>query len=242
MNRRQITHNQAEAALTTVREQFATYITRCGHGPALYEPGFHDSCWTIAWDDGPFEWALRAFQGGFDVEAYRLAKGAGATPSAARERATTDQYPAPPGVFVEPVTTWCLGLYPAHDSDNMPVDEEPVEPVVIFTLIAARRGAASYGLVLESVETVDVAGRAAHSPHHPHRVHVWRDEQCTGGHGTHILGAEAVVIANTPVDRPPHLGTVREGNVIQLLYPDGRTADYTVTTPWLRDPTLVPLV
>jgi hypothetical protein len=97
-----------------------------------------------------------------------------------------------------------------------------------------------YGLLLESVGTVDVTGRAAHSPHHPHRVRVWESDECTGGHGTHVLDAEAVVLADTPVERSPHLGVVEAGDVVRLVYPDGRTAEYVVTPAPLRDPRLVP--
>jgi hypothetical protein len=99
----------------------------------------------------------------------------------------------------------------------------------------------SYGLLYESVETVDVTGRAAHSRHHPHRAQVWDSEQRTGGCGTRILSAEAIVIAATPVERSPHLGTVAEGDRVRLVFPGGYTVEELVVTAQpLRDPKLVP--
>ncbi len=99
---------------------------------------------------------------------------------------------------------------------------------------------ANYGLLFESVETVEVTGNAAHNPHYPHRVQVWESKRCNRA-GTHVLQAESIVIANTPVERSPRLGTVREGDTVRLVYPDGTSAEYTVTAQWLRDPRLTPV-
>jgi hypothetical protein len=98
----------------------------------------------------------------------------------------------------------------------------------------------TYGQLYESDETVDVAGFAAHSPHHPHRVLVYDGEDRTGGHGTHILDAQCIVIADPPKKVLPSLGTVREGDVVRLVYPDGRVEERVVTAQSLRDPNLVP--
>lgn len=49
--------------------------------PKLYPPGFHASGWTVAWECGPEDWVYRY----------------------------TDY--AQPGLFLEPVNHWCLGVY-----------------------------------------------------------------------------------------------------------------------------------
>lgn len=98
-----------------------------------------------------------------------------------------------------------------------------------------------YGLLFESVELVDVKGSGVHNRHHPHGVQIWRDAACTGGVGTHILNARDVVIANTPVNRPPHLGTVHIGDTVALVMPDGTRSLWTVDRRWLHDPVLVPV-
>ena len=108
----QITKAQAQAALAAVRTQFAAYFADGDiPGPKLYPPGFHDRSWTIAWEEGPYEWALLAFHGGFDEEIYALVLPE-AGPEAARRMATKPGVAHPDGVDSEPVNSWCLALYP----------------------------------------------------------------------------------------------------------------------------------
>lgn len=107
-----ITRKQAEAALAAVKEQFKNYIAAGYREPELREPGTESSHWAIAWDEGPFEWTYRAFEGGVDEELYYLAKDAGADKERARSIATDAGITAPKGVFPEPINSWCLGLYP----------------------------------------------------------------------------------------------------------------------------------
>lgn len=114
------------------------------------------------------------------------------------------------------------------------------EPVATFTLRpASDYHRQHYGLLFESAETVDVTGRAAHNPHHPHRVMVWESPDCTGGFGTHLLTAEAVVIALHPGEQSTRLGAVQEGDLVGMVYPDGSTDFGVVTGGVLRDPKLV---
>lgn len=80
-----LTREKAEASLEIVKE----YIDRkCGPGwePKLYAPGHEGPFWNISLE-GAGEWAIRI--GGYD------------------------ETPFPPGVFPEPVYSWCLALYPA---------------------------------------------------------------------------------------------------------------------------------
>jgi hypothetical protein len=50
--------------------------------PTLYDPGFHCSGWAVVWEEGPEEWISRV----------------------------SDSVQVP-GVLIEPVNHWCLGLY-----------------------------------------------------------------------------------------------------------------------------------
>jgi hypothetical protein len=70
--------------------------------------------WSIDWEGGPYEWALHAFQDAIDDEVYQLAKDAGMTPAAAVKAARlpgTEQ-PHKDKVFIEPIMSFVLGLYP----------------------------------------------------------------------------------------------------------------------------------
>lgn len=51
--------------------------------PKVYEPGFHASTWTIAWEEGPYQWPLT-----FQAQNHCL-----------------------PG-HVEALNHWCLAVYP----------------------------------------------------------------------------------------------------------------------------------
>lgn len=54
------THGEAVAnhVLGLLLRDYATYIEAGIHPPKVYEPGFHTDTWTIAWEEGPYEWAL----------------------------------------------------------------------------------------------------------------------------------------------------------------------------------------
>lgn len=84
-----ITKRQAEAAFAAVLEQYKVPLTLGAPKPELVRNwDYLDSgptAWAIRWEDGPDEWAYHTSQ--------------------------KEIFPA--GVFVEPVTYWALGLYPA---------------------------------------------------------------------------------------------------------------------------------
>lgn len=111
-HREQLTQAQARACLAAVEKQFASHITE-GCRPALVQAGHQCSGWAIVWEDGPHEWALRAFHGGYDEETYQLAREAGFTPERAEDAARVGGVPCPEGVLAEPVMSFTLGLYPA---------------------------------------------------------------------------------------------------------------------------------
>lgn len=72
-----------------------------GYGPKLIENwDWLDSGptpWAIVWEEGPYEWALRAQSGGTDPEFGTV------TPEAENW---------PEGVFAEAATSWAVGIYP----------------------------------------------------------------------------------------------------------------------------------
>jgi hypothetical protein len=111
VRQRRISEAQARQCLAAIERQFAPYIDQTCR-PTLAKPGEQCSGWAIVWEDGPDEWALRAFHGGHDEELYHLAREAGATPEQARRTAQVGGVPCPAGVFAEPVMTFVLGLYP----------------------------------------------------------------------------------------------------------------------------------
>lgn len=108
--RHQISELQARACLAAIESQFAAYVTGSCR-PTLAHPGEQCSGWAIVWEDGPYEWAYRAFQGGDDEEVYHLALDADFTPCQARRAAQVGGVPCPDGVFAEPVMSFILGLY-----------------------------------------------------------------------------------------------------------------------------------
>lgn len=78
-------HGQAVAnhVLGLVLRDYSTYMEAGIHPPKVYEPGFHAETWTIAWEEGPYEWAID-----WSMRGYCL-----------------------PG-HVEAVNHWCLAIYP----------------------------------------------------------------------------------------------------------------------------------
>lgn len=107
-----ITRKQAEQALAAIKAQFKTYIEvdaqYGGEGPKIvenWEPYYNDSIvpFVIMWEEGPFEWAYNAKDGGLDEELSSLMEKRVDTPPATSW---------PEGVWCEPATTYCVALYP----------------------------------------------------------------------------------------------------------------------------------
>lgn len=113
--------------------------------------------------------------------------------------------------------------------------------MLTFTLhVASAEDRTAYGVLFESAETVRVTGPGVSSNRHSqHRVVVWDSEDRTRGHGTHVLDVQPAMLADTPVERPPSLGTVAHGDSVLLLYPDGARRRYVVSCRTGRDPLLI---
>lgn len=81
-----ITREQAERALASIRQQFKTYIDAGEPEPELIENWkpfvYQDGKvietdtypFAVVWQDGPFEWAHRAQEGGVDEELTLLGR------------------------------------------------------------------------------------------------------------------------------------------------------------------------
>lgn len=117
MGRRGVTKAQAEKVLKQVRMAFAEYLGDEPYGTPTLRDHNHEcldsGCWSIDWEEGPFEWAIRFPHGGLDWETYQGLLDAGAPEEVAKLRATTLAVEVPSRVFVEPINTYTLGLYPA---------------------------------------------------------------------------------------------------------------------------------
>lgn len=61
--------------------------------------------WSVVWEEGPYDWTM-GLNGGFTEASYMVAEARGTAPK-----------PEPvldlPGIMLEPVTGWAVGLYPA---------------------------------------------------------------------------------------------------------------------------------
>lgn len=117
-----ITHAQAERALGCVREQFKEYIAAGDPPPKLIENWVPVTCrdgrvreddsipFVIMWEEGPYEWAYRAIEGGRDVELTKeLRSVSGVDPAAVVDTPAAANWPK--GVMGEPYFSYVLGLY-----------------------------------------------------------------------------------------------------------------------------------
>lgn len=109
MAAKKVSRKQAEQALAAIKEQFKTYIEVYGeeYGPKLiedWEPHWNDRTidFVIMWEEGPFEWAYNAKDGGIDEELSSMAGQRMDIPAA-----TT----WPEGIWMEPATSYCVALY-----------------------------------------------------------------------------------------------------------------------------------
>lgn len=107
MAAKKVTRKQAEQALAAIKEQFKTYIAAGYDGPELienWEPWWNSSTipFVIMWEEGPFEWAYSAKDGGIDEELSSLMGERVDTPAATSW---------PEGIWMEPATTYCVALY-----------------------------------------------------------------------------------------------------------------------------------
>ena len=118
--RKSVTKRDAERVLNAIREAFPAYCYRYDDDgkrgdldptvdqPKIYEPGFHDTGWTIAWEGGPYAWTLLFPYGGIDEEMTAMARAFG---SEQVSRVDDVSHLVPDHVLVEPANHWLIGLY-----------------------------------------------------------------------------------------------------------------------------------
>jgi hypothetical protein len=109
----QITQAQAEKVLELVKARFSAWIDNDEYGPKLVKgwTGYDTAAdYAILWEEGAYEWTL----GLNDVteEEYGMAAELAAEfgieyTSKVRTQVTV------PGTYLEPITSWALGIYPA---------------------------------------------------------------------------------------------------------------------------------
>ena len=87
----EVTKGQAEQVLEAIKAKWPE-SAGWSHidGPTLRDADHEEQregCWSIAWEGGPEDWVSQASQ---DIDV--------------------------PGVFLEPMYSWCLGLYPEEEN------------------------------------------------------------------------------------------------------------------------------
>lgn len=105
------TKRQAQSALRAIRK-FYGYKPGDEDGPKLVEEyhGWYSTTRNaIVWEEGPFEWAIRASLGGFDEEMYHDLKEF-TTLSEAGRLAQQQPIKMPKGTYLEPISSYSLQL------------------------------------------------------------------------------------------------------------------------------------
>lgn len=114
-----VTARQAEDIRAAIEKRFSAYVHDGQYGrPTLYDHTHENlsaGSWVIVWEEGPYEWALAPFDNFVDDESFFLATDAGLTVAQARTVASKKASPQPHAdrVFLEPIHSFTLGLYPA---------------------------------------------------------------------------------------------------------------------------------
>lgn len=110
----QATKRQAQTALRAIRKAYGFKPGEDdGIGPKLVEEyhGWYSTTRNaIVWEEGPFEWAIRASLGGFDEELYHDLKDF-LPREEAIEKAKQQPVKVPKGTYLEPINSYSLGLY-----------------------------------------------------------------------------------------------------------------------------------
>lgn len=71
------------------------------------------SGWEIIWESGPFEWAYRFASGGVNEDvASALTSEFGLSATEAHKRATEEPVKVSSKVFIEPINSYSVGVYP----------------------------------------------------------------------------------------------------------------------------------
>ena len=104
-----ITRKTAEKALAVVERHYAQWFKDGWAKPTLIDRGTY---WEIVWEEGPYEWAFRATAGGVNEEfLYNVYPEFVTDFDKAVANATTKPIKFPAAVYVEPVTSFSLGIY-----------------------------------------------------------------------------------------------------------------------------------
>ena len=106
------TKRQAQSALNAIRKAYG-YKPGDEGGPQLVEEyhGWYSTTRNaIVWEEGPFEWAIRASMGGFDEEMYHDLKQLMPSEEAA-QKAQQQPIKVPKGTYLEPISSYSLALY-----------------------------------------------------------------------------------------------------------------------------------
>lgn len=113
-----LTREQAEAALEVIKKQYAIYVEGVdGYEPlcplpVLVEDWADVVGWQIVWEEGPEDWAYRAFVGGTNEEIYQLMIDEGVESGKAATLSRDPVTAKPEGIFTEPYNSFVLSLYP----------------------------------------------------------------------------------------------------------------------------------
>lgn len=103
------TKRQAQTALRAIRKAYGYKPGEEG-GPQLVEE-YHGWYQTyrnaIVWEEGPFEWAIRASMGGFDEEMYHDLRPLMSNEEAIY-KAQVLPVKAPKGTYLEPINSYSL--------------------------------------------------------------------------------------------------------------------------------------
>jgi hypothetical protein len=119
-----VTRKQAEQVLENVKRRYRVMLESDGtyapQPPQLFENldfmgTGHPAPFAVVWKEGPYEWAYRFVNGGFDEElALTVGEYLGEEETRRRARAgcfTEEAFQDPEGVHVDCVTSWVLGIY-----------------------------------------------------------------------------------------------------------------------------------
>ncbi|MEV0759553.1 hypothetical protein [Nocardia sp. NPDC050435] len=111
-----LSREDAAAVVVAVRERFGAWIER-GSEPRLYDhvhEGLRAGSFSIGWEGGPRDWALAVVDGGCDAEVLTELVGALGVPrDVVAERLRISPIAGLPHVFLEPINSFTLGVYPA---------------------------------------------------------------------------------------------------------------------------------
>lgn len=117
-----VTEAQAQQVLDDVVQRYAAFfepilrtdgsVLAAGDEKPLLRKD-EDGNWEVVWEDGPYEWAYRFTMGGVNEEiAVELHVEFGLDAAEAGQRATEAPAELSSEVYVEPATSYSLGIYP----------------------------------------------------------------------------------------------------------------------------------